>query len=91
MAPARFHHSLWYNALCGPVHALFRTSLPLTLYHTNDVECGVVDPKTVDERSDIICAVGGIVTVIVRSVITTAGPDCISADLSTIKRCHELE
>jgi NAD(P)-dependent dehydrogenase (short-subunit alcohol dehydrogenase family) len=40
--------------------------------------------------SDVIRAAGGIVTVIGRSV-TTTGPHGISADLSTIKGCHELE
>jgi hypothetical protein len=37
-----------FYTLCGPVRALFRTSLPLTLY-PNDVECGVADPKTAEE------------------------------------------
>jgi hypothetical protein len=31
--------------LCGPIREIYSSSLPLTLYHPNDVEYGVVETQ----------------------------------------------
>lgn len=97
-------------ALCGPLRALFRAALPLTLCPP-DAECATADKKTVEQladankdkhvlcvggtrgigkaTADVIRRAGGRVTVVGRSA--EEARDGISADLSTVGGCQDLE